>query len=122
MHKENKTIGNYGEELAKKYLEESGYTILDRNFKCKTGELDIIAKKCNTITFVEVKSRYNKFYGNPCEAVNYIKKLKIYKAAQFYIIKNSLTNFDFRFDVIEIIFNYNNNNNTLNHIENAFQI
>lgn len=122
MHKENKTIGNYGEQLARKHLKESGYTILDRNFKCKTGEIDIIAKKYNTITFVEVKSRYNRLYGNPCESVNYIKKLRIYKAAQFYIIKNNLTNFDFRFDVIEIAFNYNNNDNTLNHIENAFQI
>lgn len=122
MHKKNKPIGNYGEELARKHLEKSGYTILYRNFKCKTGEIDIIAKKYSTITFVEVKSRYNTFYGNPCEAVNYKKKLKIYKAAQFYITKNSLTNFDFRFDVIEIIFNYINNTNTLNHIENAFQI
>lgn len=122
MHKENKTIGNYGEELARKHLEESGYAILDKNFKCKTGEIDIIARKNQTITFVEVKSRYNTFYGNPCEAVNYIKKLKIYKTAQFYIIKNSLINYNFRFDVIEIVFNYNNNNNTLNHIENAFQI
>lgn len=122
MHKENKTIGNYGEQIARKHLKESGYTILDRNFKCRTGEIDIIAKKYNTITFVEVKSRYNSLYGNPCESVNYIKKLRIYKAAQFYIIKNNLINFDFRFDVIEIIFNYNNNDNTLNHIENAFQI
>lgn len=122
MHKKNKSVGDYGENLAKEYLENIGYIIWDKNFKCKTGEIDIIAQKSRTIAFIEVKSRYNNFYGNPCEAVNFIKKAKIYKAAKFYIFKNKLNGFDFRFDVIEVIFNYNNNNNYINHIENAFQI
>ncbi|MCD2345987.1 YraN family protein [Clostridium guangxiense] len=117
-----KTIGNYGEEVAKEHLEESGYTILDRNFRCRTGEIDIIAEKHHIIIFAEVKSRYNSLYGNPCESVNYLKRLKIYKTAKFYIIKNNLMNFDFRFDVIEIILNYKNNKKCINHIKNAFQI
>lgn len=122
MYKKNKVIGNYGEDVAKKHLKKLGYAILDRNFKCKTGEIDIIAQKHTTVAFIEVKSRYNVFYGNPCEAVNFTKKLKIFKTAKFYISKNNLINFDFRFDVIEVIFNYNNNKQIINHIENAFQI
>ncbi|MFL0249871.1 YraN family protein [Clostridium neuense] len=122
MYRKNKIIGNYGEDLANEHLKKLGYTILDRNFKCKIGEIDIIAQKHNTVAFIEVKSRYNVLYGKPCEAVNFTKKLKIYKAAKFFITKNNLMNFDFRFDVIEITFNYNNNKQLINYIENAFQI
>lgn len=59
----NKDIGNFSEDLAKKYLEKNDYSILDCNFKNFLGEIDIICKKNNLLIIVEVKSRYNNNYG-----------------------------------------------------------
>ncbi|MCR3759344.1 YraN family protein [Clostridium felsineum] len=121
MHKLNKTVGNYGEDLAEKHLKNLGYTILYRNFKCYLGELDIIAKNKDFITFVEVKARWNDAFGSPCEAVNYKKKFKLYNTAKYYIWSRNLLDYNFRFDVIEIVLNHNNDSYDLRLIENAFQ-
>ncbi|MEY7999602.1 YraN family protein [Clostridium sp. Mt-5] len=122
MHSFNKDIGSLGEDVAENYLREIGYIILERNFRCKTGEVDIIGKDGNYLCFIEVKSRYGKLYGSPCEAVNYPKCLKIYKTANVYIMKKKLFKFNFRFDVIEIIFNTHNNIPSIKLIKDAFQI
>ncbi|AAK79729.1 putative endonuclease [Clostridium acetobutylicum] len=122
MHRLNKKAGDYGEKAAEIYLKKSGYTILNRNFRCFLGEVDIIAKNKDYITFVEVKSRWSDTYGLPCEAVNYRKKLKIYRTAKYYIASKSLINYNFRFDVIEVILNHQNDSYDLKFIENAFQI
>lgn len=122
MHSSNKDIGSRGEDIAENYLKEIGYIILERNFQCKTGEVDIIAKDGNYLCFIEVKSRYGKLYGNPCEAVTYSKQSKIRKTATVYIMKKKLYKFNFRFDVIEIIFNIYNNIPSIRLIKNAFQI
>lgn len=122
MYKFNKEVGNYGENVASLHLLKKGYSILDKNFRCKLGEIDIIAKKDSYIIFVEVKSRYGTNYGNPMEAVNYSKKYKIYKTALAYIQKRNLIDFDFRFDIIEILLNLNNNSHSVHHIINAFQV
>jgi putative endonuclease len=73
------------EQLAARYLVDNGYTVLERNFRNKTGEIDIIAKKDNYIVFVEVKYRSNNKYGYAVEAVNYRKKQIIMHVAQFYM-------------------------------------
>ena len=69
----NKEKGDLGEVIALKYLIKSGAEILERNYKIKTGEIDIIAKVDNELVFIEVKSRSNTRYGYPAEAVNYKK-------------------------------------------------
>ncbi|MGE5629392.1 MAG: YraN family protein [Solirubrobacterales bacterium] len=112
-------IGKIGEAVSEEYLIKSGYIILDKNYRCKIGEIDIIAKNMNHICFIEVKTRKNKIYGRPCEAVNYIKQKKILKSAQMYILKNKLFECSFRFDVIEVLIF--DNKYSINHIENAFQ-
>ncbi|MCI1943895.1 YraN family protein [Clostridium luticellarii] len=122
MYSFNKDIGSLGEDVAENYLKENGYIILERNFRCKTGEVDIIGKDGSYLCFIEVKSRYDKLYGNPCEAVNYPKRIKIYRTANMYIIKKKLFKFNFRFDVIEIIFNTYNNIPSIKLIKDAFQI
>ena len=122
MHSFNKDIGSLGEDIAKNYLNQIGYTVLERNFRCKVGEIDIIGKDGDYICFIEVKSRYGKLYGNPCESVNYSKRLKIYKAANIYIMRKKLFKFNFRFDVIEIIFNTYNDVPSIKLIKDAFQI
>lgn len=120
MQSLNKEIGTFGEDAASKYLEESGYTILDRNFKCKSGEIDIIARDGNYIVFVEVKTRSGSFYGTPGEAVNELKQHKIIKVSETYIMKRKLFNYDFRFDVIEIIID-KAKNASIKLIKDAFQ-
>jgi len=110
--------GFRGEKIAEKYLLSNGYVILERNFRLRSGEIDIIACENSSgyIVFVEVKYRANADFGFPREAVGGAKQQKIHKTAMFYIVKNKLENRDFRFDVIEIL------GNETNHIENAFWV
>lgn len=76
MQNLNKEIGRFGEDTASKYLEESGYTILDRNFKCKSGEIDIIARDGNYIVFVEVKTRSGSFMELPVKQLMNLNSIK----------------------------------------------
>jgi putative endonuclease len=116
----NKDIGNLGEKISENFLIESGYIILDRNFRCKTGEIDLIARDGDYICFIEVKTRCGYLFGNPCEAVNYPKQQRISKTAQMYILKKKLFKFCFRFDVIEVILNKENGSSSIKLIKNAF--
>lgn len=118
----NKDIGNLGEELSVKYLKNNNYRILNKNFRCKGGEIDIITIKNSIISFVEVKSRFFTSFGNPIESITYSKQLKIINSAKFYIFKNNLYSYNIRFDVIEIIFDLNSTNYTINHIKDAFRL
>lgn len=114
---ERHEVGKIGENIATKYLEQIGYEILQRNFECKQGEIDIIAKDKKEIVFVEVKTRANMLYGKPNEAVNTIKKKHIYKSAEFYIYIKHLENLPVRIDVIEVY--KKKEKYILNHIKNA---
>ncbi|MGY0372092.1 YraN family protein [Clostridium sp. JNZ J1-5] len=118
----NKLIGNYGEFISREFLIKQGYTIMDTNFKCKLGEIDIISfvSSKNCICFTEVKSRYNTLYGRPSESITYKKIFRLKNIAQYYILKNNLHKFNFRFDVIEILFHIENDTYDINLIENAF--
>ena len=109
-----KRIGKFGEDLAVIYLKRIGYKILERNFRCRVGEVDIIAKDVEEIVFIEVKTRTNNTYGEPSEAVDYIKKEHIIKTANYYLYKNKLYNKSIRFDVIEVFLS---NKFHINHIK-----
>ncbi|MEG0050724.1 MAG: YraN family protein [Terrisporobacter sp.] len=108
--------GNLGEEIALKYLLSKGGKIIEKNYRTKIGEIDLIAKINGELVFVEVKSRSNINYGYPCEAVNCKKRKKITNVAKYYILENCLQNISIRFDVIEIYLN----DKKINHIVNAF--
>lgn len=122
MHSFNKDIGNYGESLAESYLVSLGVLIIDKNFKCKQGEIDLICRDDNYITFIEVKTRYSSQFETPADSVTYKKQRKIFKTAQFYIMINMLQNMNFRFDVIEVILNTSDNRYDISIIKNAFQL
>lgn len=107
-------LGVKGEVLAKQYLLKNHYKILECNFVCELGEIDIIAKQKNIIVFVEVKSRASLKFGYPRESVTSTKQQKIRNVASVYLIKNNLTKSDCRFDVIDIL------NEEITHIINAF--
>ena len=111
-----KKIGKYGEDIAVKFLENYDYKIISRNFFCSQGEIDIVAKKEEELVFCEVKTRTNKKFGNPKDAVNFYKKTHMWNSAKYFLYKYNLMNKYIRFDVIEI---YINNNKThINHIKN----
>lgn len=114
MKELNKVLGVSGETLASNFLKKNGYKIIERNYKNKLGEIDIIASNKKTIVFVEVKARDTIVYGRPSEAVNFYKQNKIRKVAQQFLLENKLDGFPCRFDVIEIV------GEKINHIENAF--
>lgn len=96
-------FGKRGEDISAEYLEKNGYQIVERNFRVRTGEIDIIAEKEGCLIFVEVKTRHGIHFGRPCEAVTVQKQKKIYETARHYCVRRK-TKFDmYRFDVIEIV-------------------
>lgn len=113
-----KKIGDIGEDAVCEYLKKIGYDIIERNFHSRYGEIDIIATKAEYMIFVEVKTRNNRNYINPCEFVDKRKQDKIMKTAVCYLQKFELDT-AVRFDVAEVIYN-SNSVNEINYIENAF--
>lgn len=113
-------IGDFGEDIACKYLKKKKYKILDRNFQTRYGEIDIIALKNDVISFIEVKTRKNDNFQKAYESVTPRKMEKIKTTAFQYLQKNNL-NKQISFDIIEIYTNKNNNEKIeINHYENAF--
>ncbi|HIT72241.1 YraN family protein [Tyzzerella sp. An114] len=115
---ENNNIGSFGEDVTERQLLKKGYEILKRNFRKKCGEIDIIAKKDDTIAFVEVKTRINPVMGLPREAVDIRKQKHIKDTAMLYISENQFYDTNFRFDVAEVMIL--DKNVYFNYIENAF--
>ena len=96
-------LGAYGQKIAEDYLTANGFNIIERNFRCKSGEIDIIARDGGYISFIEVKYRRSLVHGYPREAVGYHKQRHIRRVALYYIMINRINNQDLRFDVLEII-------------------
>ena len=107
-------LGRWGEELAAGELEAKGFVILRRNFRCRQGEIDLIAEKRRTLVFVEVKRRTSQRYGRPAEAVTPDKQRHIVRTAMLYLQENRRMDVAVRFDVIEVL------PGGLRHIEAAF--
>ncbi len=115
MNKRN--LGTEKEALASSFLTEQGYRIIEKNFRCRTAEIDLIAWDGHILSFVEVKYRSSSKCGDPLEAVNYRKQRRIYEAALFYIAKNGIkADTQVRFDVVSIL------GNDISLIKNAFLI
>jgi len=118
---DNAGVGNRGEELAAAFLVRKGLKIIERNFRCKGGEVDIIARDRKTTVFIEVKSRRTLTYGVPQLAVTEFKQRQISKAALTWLSKNRLLDAPARFDVIAILLE-NNYSHQIEHIVNAFDL
>jgi putative endonuclease len=110
-------LGKQGEEIAVKYLLRQGYTILDKNWRVKHNEIDIIARDKDFVVIVEVKSRSNDAFSEPEEAVTRDKQQALIRAANAYIYRKNIMQ-DVRFDIISII--HNKNETRVNHIKDAF--
>ncbi len=113
-------LGSLGEDIAANYLSLNGYQIIERNFRSRLGEIDIIAKTSSTLVFIEVKTRRNFSFGIPSEAVTYGKQQKILHTALYYLKKMNIhQETSCRFDVIEV-YKKKTGEAQCRHIENAF--
>lgn len=116
-----KQDGDWGEALVEKYLSERGCRIVEREWRCRLGEIDLIAEKDGMILFVEVKLRTNLRYGMPCEYVTAKKQEKLRAAALLYLSMHGL-DVPARFDVAEVYTDVHRSagKTRIAYIENAF--
>lgn len=120
MSKTRIKLGVLGEDLAADYLTTRGYTILARNYRKNTGEIDIIARDGDYLVFIEVKTRTNLLFGQPYEAVTLRKQAQISRVALGYITINKLHNQAMRFDVISVLIQANGKTE-INHLPGCFE-
>lgn len=97
------SLGERGEIAACGFLKEHGYEILEKNYKCKLGEIDVIARRGGRLAFVEIKTRTSQQFGTPQEAVHLQKQEKIFKVAQWYIKEKNLAKAPVAFDVVAVL-------------------
>lgn len=98
----DKVLGTRGEDAAAAYLERSGMTVIDRNWRCKAGEIDIVALDGETLVVVEVKTRRTDAKGTPEDAVSASKQRKLVRLAEAYTISSGARDVEVRFDVVTI--------------------
>ena len=110
-------LGNQGEQLAVQFLQKNNYKILERNWRFKKAEIDIIAVKNEILAVIEVKTRSSNYFGNPQDFVNQKKIQLLVEAINEYVISKEL-DVEVRFDIIAIL--KNNNNFNIEHLEDAF--
>lgn len=111
----NREVGTQFEQKAAKYLQDKGYLLLEKNFRCKIGEIDLIAKDEEYLCFVEVKYRSTAQKGYPAEAITPSKIRKITRTAQFYMLLHQLReDTPCRFDAVVIL------DDEISLIKNAF--
>jgi putative endonuclease len=117
MLKPSELIGLNGEEAAARFLKKNGYKILDRRWKCRWGELDLIVKQGNEVIFVEVKTRQSDDFGGAVAAIDRNKARCLRTAAYNYLQKYNLMTVSFRIDLIAITIQ-GNKRATLEHFKN----
>ncbi|MBI9077490.1 MAG: YraN family protein [Desulfatibacillum sp.] len=116
----NKAQGNQGEQLAAIYLKKQGYKILETNYRCALGEIDIIARHKDALTFIEVKTRTGLAFGHPKTAVTRQKQRKISMVALEYLKRNRKSGQKARFDVVSV--HADGDSPRIEIIQNAFEL
>lgn len=116
MERNKRTVGTKTETVAADFLAKKGYVILEKNYRNRFGEIDLIAKDGETIVFAEVKFRSTENFGDPMEAVSYVKQKKISRTALYYYASHGyIETTPCRFDVVAIY-----GSGHIEHMENAF--
>lgn len=115
MKQNSRAVGTAYEQLAGRFLEKKGFQILEYNYRCRAGEIDLIARDKEYLVFCEVKYRRKNRMGSALEAVDARKQGRLYRCAQYYIMEHQMPEEPVRFDVIGI------EGEKLFHIENAFE-
>lgn len=96
-------VGAYGERVAVRILADAGYAVLDRNWRCRAGELDVVAIRGGVVVFVEVKCRRTTSFGAPASAVTSSKIARLRAAASAWLAEHDLADADVRFDVVSVL-------------------
>ena len=120
MLNQKQQFGKESEAIAVSHLKKNGYRILERNYRSKLGEIDIIAKDKGTLVFVEVKAKRSDRFGNPKEAVTLKKQRKISQVALYYLNDTNQNRSKARFDVVAI--SLMQDRPTVEIIKNAFDL
>lgn len=94
--------GEPGETIACEHLQQKGFQILDRNFRCRSGEVDVVARDGASTVFVEVKERHGQSHGEGYEAVTFGKRRRLIRAARLYAASHGLSEQPIRFDVVSV--------------------
>ncbi|MGI9951054.1 YraN family protein [Moorellaceae bacterium AZ2] len=102
MTLERKRIGRQGEEAAAAFLQEKGFRLRERNFRCGLGELDIVAEEGGEIVFIEVRTRSSNLLGTPQESVDWRKQHRLRRLAAYYLQQKGLAGLPCRFDVVAV--------------------
>jgi len=119
MSYERRELGAAGEQAAERFLQKRRYVIVARNYRCKLGEIDLVALHRGTLVFVEVKTRRPGGFGHPFEAVGLRKQRQIARAARHFIARHRLHDRDARFDVVGVW--WENGRVRCELVENAFE-
>ena len=117
---DSRRTGKKGEDIACAYLKSRGYRIVERNYRCPFGEIDIVARDGDAIVFVEVKSRKSEEFGDPQLAVGLEKQKKVSRISLMYLKEKHLYPCDARFDVVAI--KMLPDGSTIELIQNAFEL
>ena len=116
--KDHNQKGQYAENIALKYLQEQGLEIIERNFSCKCGEIDLIMHDNTFLIFIEVRYRKRLQFGHPLETITYTKQKKIIKTIQYFLMKHpNYHQFPCRIDAMAIYSELYNKNNSVDHIQ-----
>jgi putative endonuclease len=116
-----KSVGDLGESIAGNLLKKKGYKIVQRNYRCKHGEIDIVAEIKRTLVFVEVRTKSSLEFGTPEESVTAGKKKKIVSSVFDYLNDHKCLSRIWRIDFIGIELSGDGSIKRVNHIENAIQ-
>ena len=111
-----RAVGAQFETLVAKWLRSRGWRVLDRNFTCKGGELDLVCDDAGTTVFVEVRARANARYGTPAETVGAIKRQRLVLAARHWLHRHGGEDHACRFDVVAV------EDGTITHLADAFDV
>ena len=116
-------LGAWGERRVAEHLEREGYCVLERNFRCRMGEIDLIVRKGDVLAFVEVKLRKNAVHGEAREFVTWTKRQKLHTTATWYLMSHpQAEELRLRFDVAEVYAPQGAEGPaTVRYIENAFE-
>ena len=120
MKQNNTEFGRVGEDAAVEFLKGRDYQIIERNYRLRSSEVDIIAYDKDTLCFIEVKTREDPLDAEPLEAITSLKQRKLSLAATHYLVNNKLLNCPARFDVVVVIMNTSGNYD-INLLQNAFE-
>ena len=113
--------GILGERLASGFLRDKGYSIIQTNYRCRQGEIDIVAESKGALVFVEVRARHSRRYGTPEESIIPAKMVKLRLAAESYLQQSESLPASWRIDVIAIELDKSNHISRIEHIENAIE-